>query len=173
MNQSMLKGWRRRAGIGTTIALVLVVALAVGLMSRGSNAAVSVKTDNNTIVYAITDTPPDLDPSSSAQFVESELFTQTMSRLFDYKTVKNADGTYVMQSAGYQPVVGSLVTHWTVSANKKTITVDLRQGVKNYLGHSFDAKDVAYTFNRLLALNGTATFYDHSIGITKPSNTWW
>jgi peptide/nickel transport system substrate-binding protein len=170
MNQSTLKGWRGRAGLGAAAALVCAAALAAAFMSHLSNAAVSVKTDNNTIVYAITDTPPDLDPSSSAEFVESELFTNTLSRLFDYKTVKRADGTYVMQSAGYQPVVGSLVQSWTVSPDKKTITVNLRQGVKNFLGHTFDAKDVTYTFDRLLALNGTGTFYEHSIGITKPSN---
>ncbi len=170
MNQNILQGWRGRVGLGAIAALVGAAALVAAFMSSSGTAAVSAKADNNTIVYAITDTPPDLDASSSAEFVESELFTNTLSRLFDYKTVKRADGTYVMQSAGYQPVVGSLVQSWTVSPDKKTITVNLRQGVKNYLGHTFDAKDVTYTFDRLLALNGTGTFYEHSIGITKPSN---
>jgi peptide/nickel transport system substrate-binding protein len=170
MKEKRLSGWRGWAGLGAVVALVVAAALAAALTSHAGTAAAGAKTDNNTIVYAITDTPPDIDPSSSAEFVESELFTNTLSRLFDYKTVKRSDGTYVMQSAGYQPVVGSLAQSWSVSSDKKTITVNLRKGVKNYLGHTFDAKDVTYTFDRLLALKGTGTFYESSIGITKPSN---
>ena len=158
-----------RAGVGLA-ALVGAAALVVALTSGAGTAAVGAASDNNTIVYAVTSTPPDIDPNSSAQFVESELFTNTMSRLFDFKSVKRADGTYVMLSAGYQPVTGLLAQSWTVSADKKTITINLRKGVKNYLGHTFDAKDVRYTIDRLLALKGTGTFYLTAIGITKPSN---
>ena len=167
MKQGKLPSWR--AGVGLA-ALVGAAALVVALTSGAGTAAVGAASDNNTIVYAIPNTPPDLDPSSSAEFVESELFTNTLSRLFDYKTTKRSDGTYVMQSAGYMPVVGSLVQSWTVSPDKKTITVHLRQGVTNFLGDKFTAADVTYTFDRLLALHGTGTFYESSIGITKPSN---
>jgi peptide/nickel transport system substrate-binding protein len=163
--------WRGRVVLAGFAAVVAAAAVAATFATRAGHAAgLSAKVDNNTLVYAITDTPPDIDPNSSAEFVESELFTNTLSRLFDYKTTKRADGTYVMQSAGYQPVVGSLAQSWTVSPDKKTITVNLRKGVKNYLGHTFDAKDVVYTFDRLLALKGTGTFYESSIGITKKSN---
>jgi peptide/nickel transport system substrate-binding protein len=168
MRLNHFAGRRRRVTVACAVGLAVAAVAAV--MTTVGSAAHASASDNNTLVYAITDTPPNLDPSSSAEFVESELFTNTLSRLFDYKTVKRANGTYVMVSAGYQPVVGSLVTTWTVSPDKKTITVNLRKGVKNYLGHAFDAKDVVYTFDRLLALNGTGTFYEHSIGITKPSN---
>jgi peptide/nickel transport system substrate-binding protein len=160
----------QRVRLGAAVIAALVAATIAVVAASGSSGAARHATDNNTIVYAIPDTPPDLDPSSSAEFVESEVFTNTLSRLWDYQTVKKPDGTYVMQSAGYQPVVGSLVTSWTVSKDKKTIVANLRKGVKNYLGHTFDASDVTYTFDRLLGLNGTGTFYEHSIGITKPSN---
>jgi peptide/nickel transport system substrate-binding protein len=169
MSEFRKSGWPKRPTRGVAVLLVAATAVAAALASNGT-AGLGKTAAGKTIVVAVTNTPPNIDASSSAQFIESEAFTQTMSRLFDYKTVKNSGGAYIMQSAGYQPVVGSLVTHWTVSANKKTITVDLRKGVKNYLGHTFDAKDVVYTLNRLLALKGTATFYVNSIGITKPSN---
>ena len=161
--------WHRRSAVRLA-AVLAVAATTAAVITTNGTAAPSRSADAQTIVIGVTGTPPNIDASSSAQFIESEAFTQTLSRLFDYKTVKNSDGAYVMQSAGYQPVVGSLVTKWTVSPDKKTITVDLRKGVKNYLGHSFDAKDVKYTFDRLLALKGTATNYLLSIGIEKPSN---
>ena len=171
MSERYFGSWQRRVVFAGAVTVVAAAAFAAAVATHTSKAAgVRAGVDNSTLVYAITDTPPDIDPNSSAEFVESELFTNTLSRLFDYKTVKRSDGTYVMQSAGYQPVVGSLVTTWTVSPDKKTITVNLRTGVKNYLGDTFDAKDVVYTFDRLLALKGTGTFYESSIGITKPSN---
>ncbi len=162
-------GWSGRATIGA-MALLAVAAAATAALATNGKASLAKATAGKTIVIAVTNTPPNIDASSSAQFIESEAFTQTLSRLFDYKTKKSSDGTYIMQSAGYQPVSGSLVTHWTVSANKKVIMVYLRKGVKNYLGHTFDAKDVVYTLDRLLALKGTATFYVNSIGIKKRSN---
>lgn len=163
------RGQRTRMRLGAVLALAAAAAVTVGLTATG-NAAGLKKSAADTIVYAITSTPPDIDPNSSAQFVESELFTNTMSRLVDFITVKRPDGTYVMKSAGYAPVQPNLATKWTVSADKKHITFDLRKGVKNYLGHPFDAKDVKYMVDRLLALKGTGTFYLNSIGITKPSN---
>ena len=160
---------RRRSIIGLSVLVALATATAVSVHAgKAAPAAPTAATD--TIVYAVTSTPPDIDPNSSAQFVESELFTNTMSRLVDFKSVKRPDGTYVMQSKGYQPVVPQLATSWTVSPNKKTITMNLRKGVKNHLGHTFDAKDVRYTIDRLLGLKGTGQFYLGSSGISKPSN---
>jgi peptide/nickel transport system substrate-binding protein len=171
MSDRQLGRWKRRAALAGGVTMIVAAALAAAVATNSGRAAsTGARVDNNTLIYAITDTPPDIDPNSSAEFVESELFTNTLSRLFDYKTTKRSDGTYVMQSKGYQPVVGSLAKSWTVSPDKKTITVNLRTGVKNYLGHTFDAKDITYTFDRLLALKGTGTFYESSIGITKPSN---
>ena len=152
--------------IGLSCLVALAVATAVSV--HAGNAAPTAT--GTTIVYAVTSTPPDIDPSSSAQFVESELFTNTLARLVDFKSVKRPDGTYVMQSKGYQPVVPQLATSWTVSPDKKTITMNLRKGVKNHLGHTFDAKDVRYTVDRLLGLKGTGQFYLGSSGISKPSN---
>src|SRR5579884_2006105 len=169
----MFQGKLEGRGVRTAVQVFggVLAGAVVAVVIAGTTAAAPLRaSDANTLVYAVTDTPPDIDPNSSAEFVESELFTNTMSRLFDYKTVKRPDGTYVMQSAGYMPVVPGLATSWTVSKDKKTITVNLRRGVKNYLGHTFTAADVAYTFDRLLALKGTGTFYLHSIGIEKPSN---
>lgn len=151
------------------VALLLAVFVgACGGDGGGSSEASSTPAD--TIVYAVTSTPPDIDPNSSAQFVESELFTNTMSRLFDFKTTERDDGTFVMESEGYDPVDGSLAESWEVSDDRKEITIKLRKGVKNHLGHTFDAKDVRYTVDRLLALKGTGTVYLNAIGITKPSN---
>ena len=136
----------------------------------GGESSGASSTPKNTIVYAITSTPPDIDPNSSAQFVESELFTNTMSRLFDFKTSERDDGTFVMESEGYDPVDGSLAESWEVSDDRKEISIKLREGVKNQLGNTFSAKDVRYTVDRLLDLKGTGTVYLNAIGISKRSN---
>jgi peptide/nickel transport system substrate-binding protein len=163
---SLPTGRRRVVLLGglTVVAAVVAAILATTGLARGEQQ------EGPTVVYAVTATPPDIDPNSSAEFVESELFTNTMSRLFDFRNVKRADGTYVMQSAGYTPVVPGLATKWTISKDRKTITMDLRRNVRNHLDHPFDAKDVRYTIDRLLALKGTGTFYLSAIGITKPAN---
>lgn len=163
-------GWRLGLVLAGALALLIAAAASAASVTRTGQAATAGAAAAKTIVYAVTSTPPDIDPNSSAEFVESELFTNTMSRLVDFKTVKQPNGSYVMQSAGYQPVVGLLAERWTLSPDRKTITMFLRTGVKNFLGHPFDAKDVRYTIDRLLALNGTGSFYLHTIGITKPSN---
>lgn len=170
MSTRRFPGRRGRILLASLTIGLVVLAAAIGASVHTGKAATTVASATDTIVYAITSTPPDIDPSSSAQFVESELFTNTMSRLFDFKSVKRPNGTYVMQSKGYQPVVPQLATSWTVSPDKKTITINLRKGVKNYLGHTFGAKDVRYTIDRLLKLKGTGQFYLGGIGITKPSN---
>jgi peptide/nickel transport system substrate-binding protein len=169
MRTTLGRKWRLRVGVTLAVSFA-AAATAAAVSTHASNAAAKSAADLNTLVYAVTSTPPDIDPNSSAEFVESELFTNTLSRLFDFRSTKRPDGTYVMQSAGYTPVVGSLVTSWTVSPDKKTITANLRKGVTNFLGHTFDASAVRYTIDRLLALNGTASFYLHVIGVTKPSN---
>lgn len=150
--------------------LVSLLIIFLAALAAGCGGGDGGQSASSTIVYAVTSTPPDIDPNSSAQFVESELFTNTMSRLFDFKTTKRDDGTFVMESEGYDPVDGSLAESWTVSDDRKTIDIKLRKNVKNYLDHAFDAKDVRYTIDRLLALKGTGTFYLNGIGITKPTN---
>ena len=47
-------------------------------------------------------------------------------------------------------VVPALATGWTPSADGKTWTIKLRQGVKFNHGKAFNADDVLFTFNRLL-----------------------
>ena len=59
--------WRGRAVLAGFVALVAAAAVAATFATRSSNAAgLSAKVDNKTLVYAITDTPPDIDPNSSA-----------------------------------------------------------------------------------------------------------
>ena len=145
---------RRRPIIGLSCLVVLAVVTAVSVHA-GKAAPTAASATTDTIVYAVTSTPPDIDPNSSAQFVESELFTNTLSRLFDFKTVKRPTARTSCRARATSRSSASLATSWTVSPDSKTITINLRKGVKNHLGHTFDAKDVRYTIDRLLALKGT------------------
>jgi len=160
----------RAVALGAVVPVLMATFVAACGGSNGGGSSSGGKTPADTVVYAVTSTPPDIDPNSSAQFVESELFTNTMSRLFDFKTKERDDGTFEMESEGYDPVDGSLADSWTVSDDRTTVDIKLRKGVKNHLGHTFDAKDVRYTVDRLLELKGTGTVYLNAIGISKASN---
>lgn len=172
MNKLSMNGSARMKLLSTP-ALFVSFALVLTSLNSGAiaTAADSAKTSPVTVIYAVPNTPPDIDPSSSAQFIESELFTNTMSRLVDYKSIKRSNGTFVMNTKiGYDNVDGSLAESWKVSDDRMTVDMKLRKGVTNYLGNSFSAKDVRYTVDRLLALKGTGTTYFGAIGIDKPED---
>ena len=128
MNKLSMNGSARMKLLSTP-ALFVSFALVLTSLNSGAiaTAADSAKTSPVTVIYAVPNTPPDIDPSSSAQFIESELFTNTMSRLVDYKSIKRSNGTFVMNTKiGYDNVDGSLAESWKVSDDRMTVDMKLR-----------------------------------------------
>lgn len=55
---------------------------------------------------------------------------------------------------GTSKIVPSLAESWDISEDGLEYTFHLRQGVKFHNGNDFTAEDVAYTFHRMLTVNG-------------------
>lgn len=64
-----------------------------------------------------------------------------------YETLYTYDGTSIQE---FKP---ALATDYTVSADEKTYTFTLREGVKFHSGNDFSCKDVEYSLERVLVMN--------------------
>ncbi|GAB5469332.1 MAG: ABC transporter substrate-binding protein [Rhodospirillales bacterium] len=87
-----------------------------------------------TIPFAVE--PSDLTPGKNAQFPPSMIFDQ----IYDTLLVLDAEGN----------LLPGLATGYEVSDDNLSITFDLRPGVQFHHGREFEAKDVVFTFERLL-----------------------
>lgn len=75
----------------------------------------------------------------------------------DYQTPMNIFDRLVdinVAEDGTTSIVPSLAESWDISADGLEYTFHLRQGVKFHNGNDFTAEDVAYTFHRLLTVEG-------------------
>jgi len=115
-------------------------ALALGALSLAAPATVladeacPVRGGTFTIAFAVD--PGDLTPGKKAQFPPSLIFDQ----IYDTLMILDRDGT----------LKPGLATSYEVADDNRSITFHLRQGVKFHHGREFEAKDVVYTFERLL-----------------------
>jgi len=86
--------------------------------------------------------PPHLDPTSAAAGAIDEV---VYSNIFEGLTRFTADGS----------IVPGLAESWTVSEDGLTYTFTLRDGVTFHDGTTFDAEDVKFTIDRILAEDST------------------
>jgi peptide/nickel transport system substrate-binding protein len=80
--------------------------------------------------------PPSMDPHRSAAYVDRQVYQSLYDKLVD--TDENLR------------IVPMLATSWTISADGKTATFKLRQGVKFHDGTPFNANAALYNFTRML-----------------------
>ena len=96
----------------------------------------------------------------------SSLDLRVNSCIFDQVVIIGRDGTPEPQ----------LATHWDVSADGKTITFYIKEGVKWHDGEPFTARDVAFTFYAILSpsvtssLKGNLTALVDYDKLTDPDN---
>src|SRR5207244_233076 len=79
--------------------------------------------------------PPNMDPHRSTAAVDRQVYQNLFDKLVD--TDENLQ------------IVPMLATAWTISADGKTVTLTLRQGVKFHDGTPFNAEAVKYNFDRM------------------------
>jgi len=96
----------------------------------------------DTITVAMQLEPPHLDPTSAAAgAIDSVVY----ANVFEGLTRFAPDGS----------IVPGLAESWEVSNDGQTYTFALRQGVTFHDGTTFDAEDVKFTFDRILAEDST------------------
>lgn len=112
-----------------------------------------------TLKAALTGEPDSLDPAKSQIYTGAQVYDNIFSKLVDL----DEHGKFY----------GVLATKWT-QVDPKTWTFELRDGVKFHNGEPFTAKDVKYTFERILdpkTASGYAPLYSviKSIVVESPT----
>jgi peptide/nickel transport system substrate-binding protein len=109
--------------------------------SAPSAAATTTPKSGGTLSVAINADPPKLDPSFSSALVDRQVFQSLFDKLLD------------IDSKG--KIIPMLAEKWEVSADQKTYTFKLRQGVKFHDGTDFNAEAVKFNFERNMDKNST------------------
>jgi peptide/nickel transport system substrate-binding protein len=125
--------------------------------TTGGGGGTAVK--GGTLKAALTGEPDSLDPAKSQIYTGAQVYDNIFSKLINLDT----DGK----------VYGVLATKWT-QVDPKTWTFELRDGVTFHNGEPFTAKDVKYTFERILdakTASGYAPLYDVIKTITVDAPT--
>jgi peptide/nickel transport system substrate-binding protein len=131
---------RVRAALGLTIGSALVLA-AIAASARSASAP-ALKS-GGTLTVALDSDPDALDPTLARTFVGRMVFADMCEKLYDL----NAQTQIVPQLAASLP---------TFSADKKTVTIKLRTGIKFNDGTPFNAAAVKQSLVRDQTLTGSA-----------------
>jgi peptide/nickel transport system substrate-binding protein len=127
-----------RTALGSPVNRCLAVVLAAGLFatacSSGSNSSSSAA-GGGTLVVGYTADPNTLDPWKATQFQAAHLLEQVYGTLTQFDANLN--------------VVPGLAQSWQYSDDNKTLTLNLRQGVKFQDGKTFSSADVKSSLDRL------------------------
>jgi len=125
--------WHAMASL--TLATMLLVGIMSGLVSSKATAQDAQPKRGGTLTAAIGADPVNLDPAISSAYSTFEVLENVYNQL-------------VGLDENLQ-VVPELAESWTVSADKKTYTFKLRQGVKFHNGRELVADDVVYSYERI------------------------
>ncbi len=135
--------------IRTATALAVATALVLP-------AAVLAATPKDTLVvtWAIDDIIT-MDPGESFEISAGEVMGNSYDRLLRYDVNDPSK------------LVADLATKWSVSADGKTYTFELRPGVKFASGNPMSAEDVVYSLQRAVIMDKTPAFILTQFGFTK------
>ncbi|MDE3192170.1 MAG: peptide ABC transporter substrate-binding protein [Chloroflexota bacterium] len=129
---------RRFLVLGSATALAVACAPstggAPGASASAGGGAAGAPQKGGSLTFALDSDISDLDPMLSALFVDRNIHYQ----MYDSLVRINAKGE----------IVPGLATKWTTSSDGKTVTFDLRQGVKYQDGTTFDAASVKWNLDR-------------------------
>jgi len=107
----------------------------MGMHGTGRVSAQAVRR-GGTLRIGVDGDPPSMDPHRSAAFVDRQIYQSLYDKLVD--------------TDEHLRIVPMLATSWSISADGKTATFKLRQGVKFHDQTPFNADAVAYNFHRML-----------------------
>lgn len=133
---------------------VLSLALAISAAFAGAVLAQQME-----VRIAVALEPPTLDPTANAaEAVDIVVYQNVFEGL-----------TRIDENGAVQP---GLATEWTISEDGLTYTFTLAEGVTFHDGSAFDAEDVTFTFERILAddsLNAQKALYEPIESVTATS----
>src|SRR6267142_2989624 len=106
-----------------------------------SSAAAGKPTYGGTLTFALENDVSNLDPMLSGLFVDRNIHYA----MYDSLVRVDVKGT----------IIPWLAEKWTTSTDGKTITFNLRQGVKYHDGTAFDAASVKWNIERYISTKGS------------------
>ena len=137
----------------------LFTASAAGLAAAalpGARQAAAQQTPRNALVIAAQiDDLVALDPHHSFEVTGSDLLKNVYDQLF-----------IIDDSKPSAELLPGLAESFTISADGKTFTFRIRQGVRFHSGNPLTAEDVAFSLRRPLQINRTPAFMYRSVGLT-------
>src|SRR3954464_3646676 len=133
----------RNTRVRVAVGAVLLLALAVGVSASARTKATPALKNGGTLTIALDSDPDALDPTLARTFVGRMVFLDMCEKLYDL----NAKLQIVPQLAASLP---------TLSADKKTVTIKLRTGIKFNDGTAFNAAAVKASLDRHKSLKGSA-----------------
>ncbi|MGD0184892.1 MAG: ABC transporter substrate-binding protein [Roseiarcus sp.] len=120
----------------------LVIALGAAFAASSALAVPSLAASKDTVTIGMTLEPPGLDPTTAAAAAIGEI---THYNIFEGLTKINEDFS----------ITPLLAEKWSFSPDLKTLTFNLKKGVKFQDGEAFSSKDVKFSFERYAAKDST------------------
>ena len=157
----------RLIGIFTAIAAAAFIGFTGGASDQSAKA--------QTLVVAVPGTPASLD-GEQALTSEGEMMMANIHAgdLFMYKVMDVADlptMTVDLRSTDDRGVNGLVAESWETSADGKSVTVKLKQGMKSPYGNEITAEDYKWAWQRRFAVKGVGKFIGDVVGISGPDST--
>lgn len=126
----------KRTSAGKIAALILAAIGLAGFSAEDARADEQCPVRGGTFTIPFSPEPADLTPGKNAQYAPSLVFDQ----IYDTLLRRDRDGN----------LKPGLAAEYEIAPDYLSITFKLRQGVSFHHGREFEAKDVVYSFERLL-----------------------
>jgi len=137
-----------------SLRLSLVCALSLAMLSTLAPVQAATPKDTLVVVTAMDDIVT-LDPAESFEISAGEIMGNAYDRLVRYDVADPAK------------LLPDVAKSWTVSADGKTITFEIKDGLKFASGNPLTAEDVAFSLQRAVILGKTPAFILTQFGLNK------
>ncbi len=137
-----------------SLRLSLVCALSLAMLATLAPVQAATPKDTLVVVTAMDDIVT-LDPAESFEISAGEIMGNAYDRLVRYDVADPAK------------LLPDVAKSWTVSADGKTITFEIKDGLKFASGNPLTAEDVAFSLQRAVILGKTPAFILTQFGLNK------
>ena len=134
----------------------MLLAASAGLALATASNAVHAETPDDTLVVALRiDDIITMDPAESFEFATADVNRNIYQKLVNFDPLN--------LEAGYQPEIAE---SWSISNDGRTLTFNIREGLKFESGNPVTAEDVEFSLRRAVLLNKTPAFILKQLGLT-------
>lgn len=145
-----------------------LVAYGVGVdHSTAAPTGAESATAKDTLIVAVTSTPPTLDREFGIQEEMWELDYNTSETLIDFEYVPDPLNAGVKRP-DFNQFHGRLAETFKLSTDGRTATFKLKKGIQSVFGNELTTEDVKWTSDRAFALKAIGVFFNSFIFLDSP-----